>query len=406
MTAMSPAPEAITPETEDGPTKIRDLRSWLPTVRDTVLAILLALVVGAFLIAISDDEVIEAIDNLFSYPSSFFIYAGDILRYSGEAVWEAYSALVEGAVGSRSSLRRTLERSAPLICAGLGVTIAFRAGLFNIGATGQMLVGALAAGYVGFTYDLPPGVHLVAAVVAGAIAAAVWGGIVGVLKAQTGAHEVITTIMLNQVGRFTVLYFLAKESFQRAGSDNLQSPAVADSATYPSVAGLHVGILLALVAAFGVWWLLERSKLGFEMRAVGANPEASRTAGMSIAKVYIATMAIAGLLSGLAITMTLLGLQQSVTDQVVGSVGFDAITVALLGRATPLGTVLAGLLFGALSAGGLGMQTAAGVPPELIQVVQALIVLFVAAPALIRGLARIRRRKKKPVAAEPKGAAA
>jgi len=405
MTAMSPAPEAIAPEPDAEQPKVRDLRSWLPTVRDTLLAILLALAVGAFLIAISDDAVIEAIGNLFSYPGSFFIYAGDILRYSGEAIWEAYSALVDGAVGSGSSLQRTLERSAPLICAGLSVTIAFRAGLFNIGATGQMLVGALAAGYVGFTYDLPPGVHLVAAVGAGVVAGAFWGGIVGVLKAQTGAHEVITTIMLNQVARFTVLYFLAKDAFQRPGSDNLLSPAVADNATYPTLFGLHLGIPLALVAALGVWWLLERSRLGFEMRAVGANPDASRTAGMSISKVYIATMAIAGLLSGLAVTMILLGLQQSVTDQVVGSVGFDAITVALLGRATPLGTVLAGLLFGALSAGGLGMQTSAGVPPELIQVVQALIVLFVAAPALIRGLARIRRRKK-PATAEPKGATA
>ena len=156
MTAMSPAPEAIVPEPEEEP-KARDLRSWLPTVRDTVLAILLALIVGAFLIAISDDEVIEALDGLFSNPSSFFVYAGDVLRYSFQAVWDAYSALVRGAVGSGSSLQRTLERSAPLICAGLGVTIAFRAGLFNIGATGQMLVGGLAAGYVGFTYDLPAG---------------------------------------------------------------------------------------------------------------------------------------------------------------------------------------------------------------------------------------------------------
>lgn len=405
MTAMSPAPEAIAPEPEDGAPKVRDLRSWLPTVRDTVVAILLALAVGAFLIAISDDDVIEAFDNLFTYPGSFFIYAGDVVRHAAGAVWDAYSALVRGAVGSGSALQRTLERSAPLICAGLGVTLAFRAGLFNIGATGQMLVGALAAGYVGFTYDLPPGVHLLAAVAAGLLASTLWGGLVGVLKAQTGAHEVITTIMLNQIARFTVLYFLAKEAFQRPGSDNLQSPTVADSATYPTIFGLHLGIPLALLAAAAVWWLLERSRLGFEMRAVGASPDASRTAGMSISKVYIAAMSIAGLLSGLAITMTLLGLQQSVTDQVVGSVGFDAITVALLGRATPLGTVLAGLLFGALSAGGLGMQTSAGVPPELIQVVQALIVLFVAAPALIRGLGRVRRRRGAR-AGEQKGAAA
>lgn len=392
MSAMSPSPEALAPEPEEE-APARSLQSWLPTAKETGIAIVLAMVIGAVLIAVSDDRVIEALGNIFRHPGSFFVYAGDLLRYSVESVAEAYWELIKGSVGSGSSIRRSLERAAPLICAGLGVSLAFRAGLFNIGAQGQMLVGALGAGYVGFTWDLPPGIHLLAAVVAGVLVASLWGAIVGVLKARSGAHEVITTIMLNQVGRFTVLYFLAKDAFQRPGSDNLLSPPVADSATFPTVFGLHLGIPLAVLAAYGVWWLLERSTLGFEMRAVGANPDAARTAGMSTSKVYIATMAIAGGLSGLAITMTLLGLHSSVSEGVAGSVGFDAITVALLGRATPLGTVLAGLLFGALSAGGLGMQTGAGVPPELIQVVQALIVLFVAAPALVRGLARVRRRR-------------
>jgi general nucleoside transport system permease protein len=406
MSAMSPTPEAILPEPDEGQPRARDVRSWLPTVRDTAVAIALALVVGAFLIIVSDPEVIDAFSNMFNYPSSFFVYAGDVVRYSVEAVWDAYSALVRGAFGSGPALERTLERSAPLICAGLGVALAFRAGLFNIGAQGQALVAALAAGYVGFTWDLPAGLHLLAAIAAGLAAGAFWGSIVGWLKATTGAHEVITTIMLNFVARFVVLYFLAKEAFQRPNSDNLISPAPADSATFPTIAGIHLGIPLALLAAAGVWWILERSKLGFELRAVGANPDASRTAGMSTTKVYILVMALAGMLAGLAATMTVLGLRQSVTDQVVGSVGFDAITVALLGRATPLGTVLAGFLFGALSAGGLGMQASAGVPPELIQVVQALIVLFVAAPALIRDLGRIRRRRRKDRSPEPEGAAA
>ena len=406
MSAMSPTPETIVPEHEEGPRGRRDLRAWLPTVRDTFVAVVLALVVGALLIALSDDDVIAAIQNLFSHPGSFFVYAGDVLRYSGEAIWDAYTALLDGAFGSWSSLERTLERSAPLICAGLGVTLAFRAGLFNIGAQGQMLVGALAGGFVGFHYDLPPVIHLLAAILAALVASALWGGVVGLLKAQAGAHEVITTIMLNRVALFTVLYFLGKEAFQRPGSDNLLTPVVDDDATYPTIAGLHLGIAVSVLAAAGVWWLLERSRVGFEMRAVGANPDASRTAGMSIAKVYVITMALAGMLAGLASTMTVLGLHQAVTDQVVGSVGFDAITVALLGRATPLGTVLAGLLFGALSAGGLGMQTGAGVPPELIQVVQALIVLFVAAPALIRGLTRVRRRKADVPADQAEGAAA
>jgi ABC-type uncharacterized transport system permease subunit len=405
MTAMSPTPDAIIPGPDDQRPD-RDLRSWLPTVRDTAVAIALALVVGAFLIIVSDPEVIDAVGNMFNYPASFFVYAGDVVRYSAEAVWDAYSALVRGAFGSGPAIERTLERSAPLICAGLGVALAFRAGLFNIGAQGQALVAALAAGYVGFTWDLPAGLHLLAAIAAGLAAGAFWGSIVGWLKATTGAHEVITTIMLNFVARFLVLYFLAKEAFQKPNSDNLITPAPADSATFPTIAGIHLGIPLALLAAAAVWWILERSKLGFELRAVGANPDASRTAGMSTTKVYILVMALAGMLAGLAATMTVLGLRQSVTDQVVGSVGFDAITVALLGRASPLGTVLAGFLFGALSAGGLGMQASAGVPPELIQVVQALIVLFVAAPALIRDLGRIRRRRRKDRSPEPEGAAA
>lgn len=391
--SMSPDPLSLAKPEEPG--NDRDWSRYLPTVRDTAIAVALALLIGAVLIILSDKRVIESIDNLFTHPGSFFVYLGDVVRYSGIAVWDAYTALLRGAFGSASAWERTLERSAPLICAGLGVALAFRSGLFNIGAQGQMLVAALAAGYVGFNVDLPAGIHLLVAVAAALVAGALWGGIVGLLKARTGAHEVITTIMLNQVGRFVVLYFLAKETFQRPGSDNLLSPVVDSSAQYPSVAGLHLGILLSLLAALGVWWLLDRSKLGFELRAVGANPEAARTAGMSVAKVYIAAMALAGLLAGLAATMTVLGLKQGVTDQVVGSVGFDAITVALLGRATPLGTVLAGLLFGALSAGGLGMQTSAGVPPELIQVVQALIVLFVAAPALIRGLSTLRHRRRR-----------
>ncbi len=253
-----------------------------------------------------------------------------------------------------------------------------------------MLVGAIAAGYIGFHFDMPPGIHLVLAAVGAVLAGTLWGGLVGWLKAQTGAHEVISTIMLNYVARFLILYLLAQETFQRPGSDDRLSPPVNDTAVFPSVFGVHTGVILAFLAAWGVWWLLERSTLGFEMRAVGANPNAARTAGMHVPRVYFAAMAIAGGLAGLAAVMQVLGQHSSLTDNVAGTVGFDAITVALLGRATPLGTVLAGLLFGALSSGGLAMQAAAGVPPELAQVLQALIVLFVAAPALVRGILRIK----------------
>lgn len=362
---------------------IPDPAALLPTVRVTAGAFVIALLVGAVLIAFSDDDVIASLPYFFSYPWDFFTRSGD-------AIWSSYSALVTGSLGSGSALITTLERAAPLTCAGLGVTLAFRAGLFNIGAQGQLLVAALVAGYVGFTYNLPPGIHLIAALVAGLLGGAVWGGAIGLLKARTGAHEVITTIMFNYLAVSLLLYALSKDAFQRPGSDNPLSPKVADSATFPSIFGVHLGVFLALGAGVAVWWLLERSTLGFELRAVGANADASRTAGMSVAKVYTLAMVFAGMLAGLAAVMSVLGDQNSVSTTMAGNIGFDAITVALLGRATPLGTVLAGLLFGAMSVGGVAMQASAGTPKELTEVLQALIVLFVAAPALVRVMLRFK----------------
>jgi len=357
---------------------------WIPSIKTTIAAIILALLIGAVLIAFSSQAVIETLPYFFSYPWDFFSEAG-------HAIGESYWALITGSVGSTSALATTLVRSAPLICAGLGVTLAFRAGLFNIGAQGQLILGALAAGYVGFTWDLPPGIHLLAALVAGLLGGALWGGIAGVLKARTGAHEVITTIMMNYLAAALLIYCLGKNAFQRPGSDNTQSPPVADSATFPTVGNLHLGVVVAFLAAVLVWWILSRSTLGFEMRAVGANPDASRTAGMNVPAVYTTAMVIAGALAGLAATMGILGHHDSLSPTMAGSIGFDAITVALLGRATPLGTVLAGLLFGALSVGGVAMQaSAAATPKELTEVLQALIVLFVAAPALVQGMLRMK----------------
>ncbi|MFL6004054.1 MAG: ABC transporter permease [Nocardioides sp.] len=382
MSETTTTKEPVAPQPKPSPGASR-WEAWLPTVKDTLGAIVLALLVGALLIIFSTPRVIESLSYFFSYPWDFF-------RYAAIAVWDGYSALLDGSLGSPGAIVRTLERAAPLICAGLGVSLAFRAGMFNIGAQGQMLVGGILAGYIGFHFDLPVGLHLLLALLGALVGGAVWGGIAGFLKAQTGAHEVITTIMLNYVGRFLLLYFLAKESFQRPGQENLLSPPVADSASFPSILGLHTGFFVAVLAALLIWWLLERSTWGFEIRAVGANPDAARTAGMSVGRVYITAMTVAGMLAGLAVAMQLLGRQDPLGDQIAGTIGFDAITVALLGRATPLGTVLAGLLFGALSSGGLAMQAAAGVPPEMSQVLQALIVLFVAAPALVRGVFRMR----------------
>jgi simple sugar transport system permease protein len=388
MTVQATPPPGSEPEVVEHEPKadLRDPISWLPSVKVTAGAFLVALVIGAFVIAFSDEQVIKSLNYFFSYPWDFF-------SRSWDAISSSYWALVKGSVGSSNAIASTLNRSAPLICAGLGVTLAFRAGLFNIGAQGQLILGAICAGYVGFTWDLPPGIHLLVALVAGLVGGAVWGGIVGFLKARTGAHEVITTIMFNYLAASVLLYALSHDAFQRPGSDNALSPKVHDSAAFPRLPDafpVHTGVLLAFVAGFAVWWLLERSTWGFELRAVGANPQASRTAGMSVAKVYTLAMLLAGLLAGLAATMQVLGNQNSLSITLPGSIGFDAITVALLGRATPLGTVLAGLLFGAMSVGGVAMQASAGTPKELTDVIQALIVLFVAAPAAVKGLLRIK----------------
>jgi simple sugar transport system permease protein len=358
---------------------------WLREAAVSLAAVALALLVGAVLIVVSDADVLATWGYFFAYPP-------DALQASWSAVADAYGALLRGSLGGWRPLTETLVQATPLICAGLGVSLAFRAGLFNIGAQGQLIVGALCAGWVGFTLHLPPVVHLVVAIAAAVVGGAVWGGIAGVLKARTGAHEVIVTIMLNYVGLYLLQWLLTTEPFQRPGRDDPISPVVDPTARFARVPGtdLHLGVVLAVLAAIVVWWVLTRSTTGFQLRAVGANPEAARTAGMSVERAYTVAMLGAGALAGLAGAQQVLGTAHPLTDGIAGDVGFDAITVALLGRASPAGTVVAGLVFGALKAGGLQMQIQTQTPLTLTTVLQATIVLFIAAPALVRALVRVR----------------
>jgi ABC-type uncharacterized transport system permease subunit len=365
----------------------------------TVLAVLVALVVGAILIAVADPPTQAASKYLFSYPWDTFTAAG-------KAVGHGYAALFEGAVfdphsagngtvaGVLGPISETLVDATPLILGGLSVGLAFRAGLFNIGGQGQIILGAIFAGYVGFSWHLPVGLHLLAAVVAGVVGGALWGGLAGWLKARTGAHEVITTIMLNYVALLLLAYLLAVKGFQRPPYGQAISKVVANDARLPHLLGgnlrLHLGLLVALLAAYGVHWLLSRSTLGFELRAVGANKFAARTAGMSVERSYVVVMLLAGGLSGLAGVSQILGTNSAITQDIDAGIGFDAITVALLGRGRPSGIVLAGLLFGALHAGGVQMQSSTGTPVDLVVVVQSLIVLFIAAPTLVRAMFRIK----------------
>lgn len=366
----------------------------------TLLSVVLALVIGAVMIVIADDKVQGAVKYFGARPIDTWYYARD-------AVLDSYSALFAGAFIDfsaptfRDSVRpftETLTFAAPLIAAGLAVGLAFKAGLFNIGAEGQILVGATFASLVGFKLDLPMMVHLPLAIIVAIIGGALWGAIPGILKAITGAHEVITTIMLNYVARHLVAFILTTQLFLRPGELNPKSPPVAQTAEYPLLLGdwsrLHLGFVLSLIAAGIVWWLLKHTSIGFKLRAVGENPHAAKTAGMSVSVGMIAAMAISGALAGFAGSSQLLGTERSLTEYISSSVGFDGITVALLGRGNPLGIVLAGLLFGALRAGGFTMQARTSTPIDLILVLQALIVLFIAAPPLVRAIFRIRAQGK------------
>jgi ABC-type uncharacterized transport system permease subunit len=359
------------------------------------LSVVLSLILGGLLIAVTDENVARASSYFFSRPQ-------DTLVAAWTAASGAYFALFQGSVfnfGGESFTRmiypltQTLTVATPLICAGLGVALAFRAGLFNIGAQGQILIGATFAGWVGFTLHLPAGIHLLLVIIAGMLGGAVWAGLVGLLKARTGAHEVILTIMFNYIATNLVLYFLSTPSFQRPGSTNPISPQLDDSALYPPLLGpafrLHWGFVVAVLATVFVWWLLNRSTVGFELRAVGANPSAARTAGVSVGKGYILAMAIAGALAGLAGVAQVSGTEKVLTSGVAASFGFDAITVALLGRSTPWGTFAAGVLFGAFRAGGVTMQASTGTSIDIVLVVQSLIVLFIAAPPLVRAVFRL-----------------
>jgi ABC-type uncharacterized transport system permease subunit len=304
---------------------------------------------------------------------------------------DAYTALFRGALGSFNGIVNSLVFATPLLLAGLGVGLAFRAGLFNIGANGQFLMGALAAVAVGTAVqDLPSVVAIPLAVAAGIAAGAAWGFIPGILKAASGAHEVVTTIMLNFIA-IGVVAAVVSGPLDMAASPSPVTDNVGNAAL-PMMLGRngHIGLGLALLAAVGVHWLLFKMTLGFEIRAVGANPDAARAAGMRPAFIIVLTMMIAGGLAGLAGTVVLLGVTREMTASFGTSVGFDSIAVALLGRSNPFGIVLAALLFGAMRAGAPLMQISAGIPAELVDVLQAVILLFlVATPYLLRNWKRI-----------------
>ncbi len=353
----------------------------------TLLAIFSALVIGALIIALSDDATREALSYFTARPSDTFASAWEVV--SG-----AYASMFRGAFAGLGPISETLVAATPLILTGLAVAVPLRTGLFNIGGEGQMVAGGTVAGFIGFwIVGLPTLIHLPLALLAGALAGALYGWIPGVLKARTGAHEVISTIMLNNIALLVLAWILTTEFFRRPDRADPISKSMQDSAMLPEfLTGYRVnlGLVLALAIAAAIFWMMERSTVGFELNAVGLNPSAAATAGMSPGRSIVTSMTTGGMLAGVAGATVILGVQGRITDGFSAGLGFEGITVALLGRGGVGGTVAAGLLFGSMRSGGRLMQAETGIALDLVLVLQALIIVFIAAPGLVRAIFRIK----------------
>jgi ABC-type uncharacterized transport system permease subunit len=363
------------------------------SVVTTILAVVLAMLIGGILIAVTDPKVQAAAGYFFARP-------GDTFVALWTSIYGAYDAMFRGSIFNATAptfeaairpLTNTLGFATPLIAAALGVALAFRVGLFNIGARGQMLIAAATAALVAFNLNLPMWIHIPVTLLAGIAGGAIWGGIVGLLKARTGAHEVILTIMLNYVAYYLVSWLVRTPGLlQKPGTNQPISAPTPETAQFPALFGeqfprLDWGFVVVIIATIFVWWLIERSSLGFRMRAVGENPHAARAAGINVKRVYVYAMLFAGALAGLAGMNQIMGTVTSGFDGGIDAgIGFDAITVALLGRSSAWGTFAAGILFGALKSGSFTMQASEGIPVDIVLVVQSLIVLFIAAPPLVR----------------------
>lgn len=332
--------------------------------------------------------------------------AGALVMYlSGDNAQAAYTGLFQGAFGSARGWATTIRKMVPFILTGLSVATAFKAGLFNIGASGQFVMGTVFSVFIGINFEgLPMAVHLPLAIIFGIIGGMLWGAIPGILKVYTGAHEVIVTIMLNYVAALFAGWTVYAGGTQgqtpgplwdRTAGAISETPDVLLSAQIPWLFGppyrVHYGVFIALAAVLFIWWLIYKTTIGFEIRTVGQNMKAARYAGIRVNWTVILTMAIAGGLAGLAGAIETLGLNHKFAPEFGGQVGFDGITIALLGQTHPFGVVLSAFLFGALDAGAAKMQFDSGVAADIIQIIQALVLVFVAAPMIIRAIFRIKR---------------
>ncbi len=365
-------------ESQTGSSVRRLLRSAADAMLIPFLAILTAIVVGGIIIAI--------------------VRGNPFLAYAG---------LIQGSFGSAKALSETAVWATPYILGGLAVALAFKGGLFNIGAEGQLAIGATVSALVGYALpewlgtNIPLIIHLPLAVIVGMTAGALWASIAGFLKAYTGGHEVINTIMLNYIALNTISFLLNGPMKDRDPNNVIaRTPLIADSARIPPIFDglrVHWGFVFALLVAYFIWWLLNKTTVGFEIRTVGANPDAAKYAGINVKRTIILTMALSGMLAGLAGTIEVTGLNYRHELGFSIGYGFDAIAIALLGKSHPLGVVLSAILFAAMRNGATRMQFLTQMPIDLISMLQALILLFVAADAIVRYIYRIRVQSERVV---------
>lgn len=373
-----------------------------------ILAVVTGLLLGGLFIIFTTEQVYIAFGESF----------GAGLKASWETVSIAYQALFTGSIGDPAAIVQalgsgdnleirkafnpfleSLVASTPYIFAGLAVALGFRAGVFNIGAEGQIFVGALSGTFIGYSITgLPAIIHIPLTLLAGAAGGAIWGFIPGWLKAKTGGHEVINTIMMNYIA-FRLSDWLLNGPMMREGNNPI-SPYIAKSAEFPVFFGtptrFHMGFFVALFIAWLVYWFLFKTTWGFDLRTVGANPNAAKYAGMNVTRNTILAMVLSGSLAGMAGINEVMGVNHNLAMAFSSGYGFDSIALALLGNNHPVGVVLSALLFGTLRNGATRMEVVSGIPVDIISILQAVILMFIAAPAIIRTIYRI----KKPVAGE------
>jgi simple sugar transport system permease protein len=385
---------------------------WDEFSRSNFLVILLAvftgIILGGVLVAVTTTEVYEA------FRVSIWSGLGTGIR----TAWNTYVALFTGSVGDPEKIRlafasgdslavrrainpffESLVQSTPYIFGGLAVALGFRAGLFNIGVEGQIFIGAVTGVWAGYAISgLPAIIHIPLAMLCGAIGGALWGFIPGILKAKTGAHEVITTIMMNYIA-FRLVDWLLKFPMKDPTEYTPKTPWILESAHltrfFDTPIRFHLGFFIAIFMAVVVYFLLFKTTWGFELRMVGTNPNAARYAGVKITQATVVAMVLSGALAGMAGANEILGINFRLLPAFSSGYGFDSIALALLGKTHPFGVILSSLLFGFLRNGARSMQLAVGVPIDIISILQALILAFIAAPAIIRTIYRLKESKQK-----------